>query len=149
VTAARATAVTGPDVERLGYTSRWIDGWACPDDEWQRIDALLEIRGWASLNRRTSRIRIIEDAQGAIVGFNVIQMIPFVGPMFLRPSARGTGLAAQLADDMREFLVESRARCWLGVAASPHAAQIMEARGMRLLDKPVYIMADPGTVEEV
>jgi len=132
---------------RADIRYRWVNGWESSDEDWQRIEALLEVRGWASLNRKTTLIRIAEDSQGALVGFLVFQLIGFCGPLFVVPSQRGSGVAEDLTDAMFQFLGETHARGWIATAESAHAAQIMEKYGMCQLKTPTYVMPNPGGVE--
>lgn len=122
---------------------RWIEGRECPLELWDKIDKILESRGWASLNRETSRILLAEH-EGKIVGLNVFQMVPFAGPLFVVPSLRGTGLAEELADRMLEFLRGAGARTWIATAESPHAARLCESRGMKEIDMPLFAAGNPG-----
>lgn len=125
--------------EDINVTYRWLDGPSATDAEWDRVELILATRGWMSLNRMTSRIRLAEDpASGAILGFHVFQLIPSAGPLWVAPAARGSGIAAQLADDMLTFFAECDARGWIVVATNPSAAQLCEARGMRKVKSPVY-----------
>ena len=119
-------------------TYRWVNGFDASPAEWDRIESLLATRGWMALNRATSRIRIAESASGELLGFHVFQLIPSAGPLFVTPSARGTGIAERLADDMVEFFVESEARGWIVIAGNPVSAKLCEARGMKRLAMPVY-----------
>lgn len=116
---------------------RWIDGPTATDEEWSKIDEILATRGWTSLNRATSRIRLAEDATG-ILGFLVLQMYPHVEPLFVRPSARGKGVAERLSDDMIAFLQQVEVRGFELTADSPHAAKLAEAAGLRKVESPVY-----------
>lgn len=132
-------------MEKIAY--RWVDGPTATDAEWDRIESLLAARGWASLNRPTSRILLAEDAAGELLGFEVFQMIPYVGPLWVRPSARGTGLAEDLSDRMLDFMAEIQARGWLVTAESAYAEKICVDRGMTKVETPVYVMAPFGGVE--
>ena len=125
---------------------RWVDGPMATDADWDRIEGILAARGWMSLNRATTRILIAEDENG-IAGFHVFQMIPYCGPLYVRPSLWGTGLAENLADAMLDFLADVQARGWLVTAESPHAAHLCEERGMTKLTIPVYVMIGPGGME--
>lgn len=128
----------GADVSAAGITYRWVNGIDASQAEWDRIESLLAVRGWMSLNRATSRIRIAQSHSGELLGFHVFQLIPSAGPLFVTPSARGSGIAEQLADDMVEFFVESSARGWIVVADNPAAARLCEARGMTKIASPIY-----------
>lgn len=124
---------------------RWIDGPTATEEEWQRIDDVLANRGWASLNRQTTRILVAE--RGNEFAFHIFQLVPYCGPLYLPRSMRGTGIAEELADQMMAFLVENNARGWLVTAESPHAAKLCENRGMMRVPYPTYVMPDLGGVE--
>ena len=124
----------------------WIEGRDASTEEWERIESILASRGWASLNRPTSRI-LVAEANGELLGFHVFQFYPFCGPLWTRPSVRGSGLAEELADKMLEFLAEVRARGWLVIAESPHAEKLCAERGMKRVEFPVYAMVGPGGTE--
>lgn len=126
--------------------TRWIDGPTATQEDWDAIEQALASRGWMSLNRATSRILVKEDA-GKIVAFHVFQLVPFCGPLYVEPEYRGTSLAAELADEMLTFLVETHARGWIAAAANRHSEKMCEARGMTKIDKPVYAMMNPGGIE--
>jgi len=132
---------------RADIRYRWVNGWEASDDEWQRIEALLEVRGWMSLNRKTTILRIAEDAHGAIVGFLPLQLLPYVGPLWVVPSQRGSGVAGDLAESMFQFLGERQARGWIATAENPSAVELMEKFGMEKLKAPTYVMPNPGGVE--
>jgi hypothetical protein len=117
---------------------RWIDGPTATDEEWDRIGAILSARGWMALNRFTSRVLVAEDASG-IRGLIVAQLVPHVGPLWARPSERGTGLAEDMATKMFDYLVEAQARGWVVIADSPHVPPICESHGMRKVESPVYV----------
>jgi len=125
-------------------TYRWLDGpdmdtpYRATEAEWSKIDEILAARGWMSLNRQTTRIRIAEGPGGQIAGFLVLQLVPHTEPLWVAPSQRGTGVAERLADDMVKFLDESAVRGFMLVADSDHAAKLAEDRGMKMLDRPVY-----------
>ena len=117
---------------------RWIDGATCTDEDWNRIEAILVTRGWMSLNRQTSKILVAEDADGKLYGFQVLQLVPHVEPLYVAPSARATGLAEELVERMVKFLGEVQIRGYLATAESPFAAQLCEKHGMAKLEYPVY-----------
>lgn len=137
-----SVARTAPDV-----VFRWIDFEHGSDEDWARIEELLAVRGWASLNRNTSRVLLAEDARGAIAGFIVFQMVPWTGPEFVVPSRRGSGLAEELAERMMVFLAEAGARCWMSMAENEHSAALMEKFGMQKANLPVFVMQSPGGME--
>jgi L-amino acid N-acyltransferase YncA len=91
-----------------------------------------------SLPKEFSRILIAEDADGKILGFSVIQMMPHVGPMYVAPSERGSGLAEELADKTLDYLKSEQARGWLVVAEHPSTQKLCLDRGMNRLPFPVF-----------
>ena len=117
---------------------RWVDGVSCSDAEWNKIDIMLATRGWMSLNRNTTRALIAESPDGVIQGFNIFQMIPFLGPLYVLPSARGTGIAEDLSAKMVDFMQEVQARGYIAIAQSPHAVKLCENLGMKKVESPVY-----------
>src|SRR5215467_7422306 len=119
-------------------TYRWVDGWQATQPEWDAIEEVCAAKGWASLNRSTTRV-LLAEANGMIVGFNVFQMFPYVGPLYVAPEMRGTGIAENLADGVLQFLTDVNVRGFMTVIESPHAARLCEARGMKLLTAPVYV----------
>jgi predicted N-acetyltransferase YhbS len=117
---------------------RWIDGISATQEEWDRIDSILAARGWMSLNRELTRILVAED-DGRLIAFLVLQAIPHTEPLWVAPSARGTSIAQELADDMVAYLKEVGARGWMLVADHPIAARMAEERGMFKVESPVYV----------
>lgn len=127
-------------------TKRWIEGPTCSQTEWDTIDEMLAVRGWASLSRAVTRV-LVAERDGKIVGFHVFQMVGYCGPLFIAREERGSGLAEDLVDDMQNFLHDSHARGYIAVTESPFAAKLCEKRGMERLPYPIYVMANPGGVE--
>src|SRR4029077_11567783 len=124
-------------------TFRWLEGPSCSDEDWDKLYKLLHKRGWSPLNREYSRILLAEE-DGEIVGFSCLQMLPFAGPLFVKPQLRGSGIADKMAADTISFLVECDARGWFVVADSPHAPRLCEQHGMYKVDSPVYITTGVG-----
>lgn len=121
----------------MDTTFRWIDGPSATDAEWEKIDAILANKGWASLNRPTTRLLVVEDGD-RILGFICLQLFPHTEPLYVTPSQRGTGLAKELSDQMLEYLKKVEARGWMAIADSPFAAEMCEKAGMVKVDAPVY-----------
>jgi len=121
---------------------RWINGALISEEEWTReteeIERILVVRGWASLNKNTSRVLVAED-DGGLKGFYVLQMFPHVEPLWVAPSQRGTTLANDLADTMLEFLISVRARGWMLIAENSLVERMALERGMKKLEYPVYV----------
>ena len=124
-------------------TFRWVDGRDASERDWDAIDRKLAARGWMSLNKETSRMRIAE-RDGDIVGMYCLQLVPHVEPLLVDRAEWGTGLAEQLAQDMQEFMVESRFRGCMAICEHPAAAKMCEARGMVRVNYPVYVTLPEG-----
>lgn len=120
-------------------TYRWVNGIDSPDQEWDTLDRMLRALGSMSLNRATSRI-LLAEANGHVLGFHVFQMIPFAGPLYVIPSARGTGIADTLIVKLLEFLAAAEVRGFIAVAQSKHAEKACVAIGMDRVENPVYIL---------
>jgi hypothetical protein len=118
---------------------RWVNGVDATAEEWDRIDQILCVRGWMSLNRKTSLILIAEDSEGILVGLFVLQWIPHTEPLWVLPSRRGGEIANELADRMQQFLTNEKARGWMLQADNPIVEKMAEARGMIRVESPVYI----------
>jgi hypothetical protein len=129
-------------------TYRWLDGISCTDKEWAAVDLILESQGWMPMNRKTSRIYLAEQ-DGQIVGISCLQLMPFVGPLWLDKRLRGNGMADKLADDTIAWLREAKTRGWFIVADSPHIPKMCERNGMRRIKSPVYITDTQGQQQEV
>lgn len=122
-------------------TYRWLDFTSpMPEAErdWQRIEFVLESKGWMALNRNTSRVLLAESG-GMLVGFFIFQLIPFLGPTWATPSARGQ-VGDEMAQQMYEFLLQSDARGWLASAESVHGERLCKMFGMLKVEHPMYVM---------
>lgn len=118
---------------------RWVNGPECSNEEWDKLDLILATRGWMSLSRLTSRILIAENAEGDMLGFSVIQFVPFSGPLWVAPSARGTGIADELAEKtVNCLLVDMNARGFMATAESPHTAKLCLKQGMTEIPVKVF-----------
>jgi GNAT superfamily N-acetyltransferase len=119
-------------------TYRWIDGHSATQEEWDAIDLKLAARGWMSLNRELTRIRVAEH-DGKIVAMFVLQHIPHIEPLLVDRRYQGTGVTDQLINDMQDFLAEVKARGFMAVCESPIAKKFCEDRGMVQVPHPVYV----------
>lgn len=119
---------------------RWLDPTTeNSEGDWNRVEAILKARGWMSLNHNTSRVLMAEDEFGALMGFLAFQLIPFVGPVWVHPSERGTGVADEMAQQMWEFLGEAQVRGWIAGAESAHGQRLCEMFDMERIEHPMYI----------
>ena len=121
-------------------TYRWLD-YESPDEDWIRVDDIMAMRGWMALNKMTALVLVAEQGE-ELVGFHVLQLIPHVEPLFVRPSSRGSNIAETLADKMQEYLTDVHVRGYMAVAEHPVVEKICENRGMRRVESPVYTWKD-------
>lgn len=135
-----------PIAGRPGAKFRWIEGPTATPADWDKIDTMLAAQGWSPLNRKTTRILVVEE--NGKMGFIVAQMVPYVGPGYVPPSLRGTGLSQELADRMDGYLKENNARGWMVIADSPHVAKLYTERGMRRIESPVFMEGDFGAAQQ-
>jgi GNAT superfamily N-acetyltransferase len=120
-------------------TFEWIEG---TDPRMEAVQAVIEQRGWTPLNFQTCRAYCAFEPDGTLVGFSIFQLFPMVGPFFVDPSYRATGIAETLADDTAAFLHECNTRGYIAIADSPHSEKLCKGHGMKLIDAPVYLMAE-------
>ncbi len=118
---------------------RWISGPECTDEEWAALDAIVAAQGWMVWNKETTMVRVAE-ADGEIVAFYPVQLIPHAEPLYVKEEFRGNGVANHLADDVVEWLEQIEARGWLAIADNPIAAKMCVARGWSRVEHPVYMV---------
>lgn len=124
------------DSELSDLTYKWLTGQEAID----AIDPVLQERGWAALNAATRpAVRCAFNEQSRCIGFCVFQFFNHVGPQWVADDYRGTGVSAQLAEDMWNFLEDAQCRGFMVVADSPHSEKLCKARGMTLVTSPVYV----------
>ena len=131
------------NIDELTY--RWIDGVMASDEDWDRIDSIISLRGWIALNKNTSRILVAEDKNGKLAGFICLQLLPHTEPLFVSPAYRATGLAETLADHMYDFMESVHARGWMVVAESEFAEKLCAERGMNRIASPVFVRVPKET----
>jgi GNAT superfamily N-acetyltransferase len=117
---------------------RWLDGEAL-----RELEPTLKARGWMALNKETSRAIAAFD-NGRLVGFFVLQAVPYLGPLYVDTGWRGTGVSTQLVDAMVEFLRDISCRGAMLVAENPHASRLAEAFKMERINSPIYQKVDMG-----
>src|SRR5208283_1618022 len=108
------------------------------EEDWARIDSILELRGAPPLNRPTTRILVAEDESGKLGGFICMCLLPHIEPMWIAPSERGTGLAEELTNQMDKFLREVQVIGFFVVADNPFVVRLCEKFGMERIESPVY-----------
>lgn len=119
-------------------TTRWINLWEASKEEITEIDFLVESRGEMKLNLNTSRV-LIAERESRIVGFAVFQLVPHIEPLWVDESLRGTGLAAELADEVFKFIHAEKVRGAIAIADNPAVEALCKAHDMRVVTSPVYV----------
>lgn len=115
---------------------RWIE----TKEELERLAPIMERFGWTALNPYFSKALVAEDENGEIVGFNVLQMAARPEPLWISPLHRGqrSGLAAELASQMSEHLIERKCPYWAIKTDSWAVEKICKANGMKKSEYPFY-----------
>jgi hypothetical protein len=121
----------------------WVDGPNSSDQAWDVIEQIMATRGWLGLNRNTTRV-LLAWKDDKVIGFNVLQLMPYVGPLFVVPSERGTGVAGELVDRTMQFMAEVDARGFLAIAHSEHSVKKCISLGMELVEAPVFMYGGRG-----
>jgi len=119
--------------QMLNVTFRWLEG-----DDIKQIEPRLAARGWASLNPQTSRVLAAYDENDQLIGFNVCQLMPYLGPAEIDREWYGSGLMEEMADHMHEELSLLRTRGVILVADNPIVAKVAADHGMTKVDSPVF-----------
>jgi len=114
-------------------TLKWLDG-----DELDQLEPILAEKGWASLNKATSRALAAFDQEGKLIGWEVFQLYPYLGPAYVEKTWRGSGLYEKLADELHEFLLGVQCRGAIMIAETIFAEKLAEKHGMRKVELPVY-----------
>lgn len=122
-----------PTKDLQNVTKRWLSG-----DELDVLEPIIKARNWMPLNKPLTRAMVAFDADGQIVGFYVLKLLPHVEPLFVDPDWRGSGLADELADEMHKVLADTPpGGVWL-TAENPLTAKMAEYHGLVIVKSPVY-----------
>ena len=120
-------------------TYRWLD-----DREIETlVNPRLEALGMVQLNINPAQptCRVLgAEVDGVIVEAFAFQLISLLGPMIkLVPEFRDNGQTGRaMAEKMKEFLEEVKARAYLCIADSPVSERLCERFGMEKISSPVY-----------
>ena len=74
-----------------------------PSEEWPRLQGVLEAEGGRLPDPATAQI-VVHEAQGEIIGFLVVQLVPHLEPIWVHPDYRGKGLVSSLVNAGRSLL---------------------------------------------
>ncbi len=114
-------------------TYRWLEG---PEAVYE-LEGFIAAQGWTSLDAAHTRALAAYDG-ATLVGFITLQMVGFVGPLFVIPGHRDGQVSGQLSELMYGFLNEVGAKGYLAVCDNPAAAKICRQHGMQEVKSPVY-----------
>jgi hypothetical protein len=106
-------------------------------DDLKILSPIFEEKGWSPLPISSVAIVMMDDK--GVAGFHALQVVAHPEPLWVRPDMEGTGLAADLAGEMNDFLDSTNTNRIMCIADSPHAAKLCESLGMKLVSSPVYI----------
>lgn len=118
----------------MSLTYKWLKG-----DELSILEPIIGQHKWSALNTNTS-VAFCAFYGDKLIGFNVLQYHPVVGPLWVDKLYRGVGIPENLADSMAGFLAESNIGGYLAIADSPESIKLCESHGMRKVESPVYQM---------
>src|SRR5271165_3104680 len=122
-------------------TLRWLTGSEAVD----KLNPLIAEQGWTPLNDQTCRVLVAED-EGVMLGFFVLQLFPFLGPLYAHPG-EGAEVMFALQAEMRKYIEESVARGFLVIADNPVTDKLCQREGLRRVESPVYLGPKlPGVV---
>lgn len=119
-------------------TTRWINLWEATKEEITQIDFLVDSQGWVKLNLNTTRV-LVAEVSGRITDFSIVQLMPYVGPLYVSPEHRGSAITQQLADETVSFLQSVDTRGWLVMAQSRFVEKMCEERKWPKITHPMYM----------
>lgn len=114
-------------------TYRWLEG----PEAIEELEGFIAAQGWTPLNATYTRALAAYDG-ATIVGFITLQMVGFVGPLYVSPGNRDGSISGELSERMHGFLKEVEAKGYLAVCDNPAAAKICRKHGMQEVKSPVY-----------
>jgi Acetyltransferase (GNAT) domain len=114
-------------------TYRWLEGQEAIDE----LEGFIAAQGWTPLDAAHTRALAAYDGM-TLVGFITLQMVGFVGPLYVAPGSRDGQVSSELSDRMYTFLGEVGAKGYLAVCDNPAAAKICRQHGMQEVKSPVY-----------
>ena len=116
--------------------------WLTDEEIEREVNPLCASRGWMMLNinpsQPTCRVLGAWDG-GVLVGFEVCQLVPMVGPKWVAPDRRDGVVSREMSARMHQFLEDTHARGWIAVCESPLTERLAIRHGMKKLESPVYI----------
>lgn len=103
------------------------------------VSSIIEENGWTPLNSNTPLHGECAYDGDKLVGFNIFQLFPLVGPMWVDEDYRGSGVPESLALRTIKFMDDVQARGYLVIADNPFTAKLCERYGMKRVESPVYM----------
>lgn len=111
---------------------RWIQG-----EDIKILNDIVESQGWSPIPS-TSIAFVAFDDEG-LAGFHILQMRPHPEPLYVRPDLEGSGLSADLAGAMAQFLKDTNTNGFICIADTPEAEKLCKKFGMQKVSSPVYV----------
>ncbi len=116
--------------------------WLTDNEVLDKVNPICRLRGWAQLNinpeQPTCRVLGAFD-ENLLLGWITLQLFPVIGPEWVEPEARGHDLHRQLADRLKDYLLDAQARGALVICESPVTEHLAQRNHMTKLDFPVYV----------
>lgn len=112
--------------------SKWITG-----THLGILDGIIKEQGWTPIPLNSMALVKIDER--GIAAFHILQMKAHPEPLYVREDMRGTGLAADVAQEMANFLEATGTNSFICIADKPEVAKLCESLGMRRIDSPVYV----------
>jgi hypothetical protein len=106
--------------------------------ESDRLMPLLKEQGWG-LPYPAQASAVIGEYQGKIVAFAVLQGLPMVGPLWVEPSWRGTGLAEGVTRELVKKMLANGTGACIAVAQNPFTEHLCRVLGMKQVEGKLFM----------
>jgi predicted N-acetyltransferase YhbS len=94
-----------------------------------RLMPLLKEQGWG-VPYPSQAAAIVGEYQGQIVAFVVLQMLPMVGPLWVEPAWRGSGLAEGITRELVKHMLANGTGACIAIANNEHTEHLCRVLGM-------------------
>jgi predicted N-acetyltransferase YhbS len=102
-----------------------------------KLMPLLKENGWG-LPYPDQATAVVGEYQGKIVAFVVLQMLPMVGPVWVEPSWRGSGLAEGIVKELVKRMIENGKEACIAIAQNPFTEHFCRVLGMTEVDGKLF-----------
>jgi predicted N-acetyltransferase YhbS len=123
-------AVPFPKIE--GVTYRVLGS-----DEAGKLMPLLKEQGWG-LPYPHQASAVVAEYEGKIVAFAVLQILPNVGPLWVAPEWRATGLAEGVTRELVKYMLANGTGACIAVATNPFSEHLCRVLGMKEISGKLF-----------